>query len=157
MLHGSLLDFGTYAAFTGHPVWQTALGWLRSLPRDIADGTYEISGPEMRASVQSYETQARELCRFESHVDFIDIQFTISGVEGIDWSPRSLLEKEGAFGNDVQFWRPPADGYTTLLQSAGRFAVFFPEDAHRPKVQSGQSAPVKKVVIKIHRSLFGPK
>ena len=154
MLHGNLPDLGTYSAYTGHEVWQKAFQWLRDLPSDVALGHYEIGGRRMFASVQGYETQPREDCRFESHEEHIDIQYTIHGVEGIDWSPRSVLRPAGAFANDVQFWLPPDSIVTTLAQYPGRFAIFFPEDAHRPKVRLGAASLVKKLVIKIHRDLL---
>ena len=154
MLHGSLLDASTHSPFLGHPTWQKAIAWLQAMPANIALGTHELEGEKMFASVQSYETQAREACRFESHQAHIDIQYTISGAELIDWCLRGLLRPDGGFANDVQFWFPPEGGYTSLLQSAGRFSIFFPEDAHRPKVQVGKTGLVTKVVIKIHRSLL---
>jgi YhcH/YjgK/YiaL family protein len=88
------------------------------------------------------------MCRFESHREHIDIQYTIAGIETIDWIPRDALSPDGPFGNDVQFWHP-TDDYTPITQAAGRFSIFFPSDAHRPKVIHGQAIRIRKVVIKI--------
>jgi len=130
------------------------MAWLRALPPGIALGSYQIHGPKLTATVQAYDPMSRELCRFESHVDHIDIQYTITGTEGIEWCPRTELVADGGFANDVQFWQPPDGPVTTLVQSPGRFAIFFPEDAHRPKVRLEGSLHVKKLVIKIHRDLL---
>jgi YhcH/YjgK/YiaL family protein len=111
-------------------------------------GTYELEGPTLHASVQEYTTQERQSCRLESHREHIDIQYTIAGFETIDWIPREALSPEGPFGNDVQFWFPATD-YTPITQSVGRFSIFFPSDAHRPKVIHGQPTLIRKVVIKI--------
>jgi YhcH/YjgK/YiaL family protein len=154
MLHADLSSPGTYTDLLRHAVWETALGWLRELPPTAALGTHEILGRRMFASIQAYETQPREACRFESHREHVDLQYTIEGVEAIDWSPRSYLTPDGQFENDVQFWLPPNPLFTTLIQSSGRFAIFFPEDAHRPKVVFLRSTPVRKLVIKIHLDLI---
>lgn len=153
MLHASLSDPGTYESLLVHPVWRQALGWLRALPADIPTGKHEILGKEMFASVMEYDTVSRDAARFESHREHVDLQYAISGTEGIDWCPRAELVPDGPFGDDVQFWLPPATPITTLESSPGRFSVFYPSDAHRPKVRI-QSVHVRKLVIKVHLKLL---
>jgi len=149
MLHATLNSPETWSPFLrSNPVWVLCVDWLRTLRHDTPLGTYELDGPTLHASVQEYTTQARELCRFESHRAHIDIQYTIGGIETIDWVERDALSPDGPFGNDVQFWHPAA-GYTPLTQAPGRFSIFFPSDAHRPKVIHGQAGIIRKVVIKI--------
>lgn len=155
MLHASLSDPGTWMPFLGgHRVWMRSLEWLRKLTPETPLGTYEIDGPKWHASVQEYVTLERPACRFESHQDHIDIQYTISGSEYIDWREREGLRPDGPFANDVQFWLSPEESGASLHQIPGRFSIFLPSDAHRPKVADLRPAPVRKVVIKIHRSLF---
>lgn len=153
MLHGSLAEPGTYDTLLVHPAWRRALGWLRALPADISLGRHEIIGQDMFASVQEYETVERAAARFESHREHVDLQYTICGLDGIDWCPRGELEPDGPFANDVQFWLPPAAPVTTLVNSPGRFAIFYPSDAHRPKVNVG-GGHVRKLVIKVHLKLL---
>ncbi len=148
MLHGSLSDPGTYETFLVHPVWTKALGWLRALPADIPTGKHEIIGEDMFASVMEYDTVPREAARFESHREHVDLQYAIAGTEGIDWCPRAELQADGPFADDVQFWLPPVTPVTTLESSPGRFSVFYPCDAHRPKVRI-RSFQVRKLVIKV--------
>lgn len=153
MLHASLSDLGTYEALLTHPTWRSALEWLRGIAPDIALGTHQIQGDQMFASVQEYETVGRDQARFESHREHVDLQYTIQGEEGIDWIPRSLLEPNGPFAKDVQFWLPPAGIYSTVVNTAGRFSIFYPEDAHRPKVRVA-SERVRKLVIKVNVALL---
>ena len=148
MLHASLADRGTYDTLLGHPVWLRVLEWLRDMPAGIPLGRHETLGEGMFASVMEYETVPRETARFESHREHVDLQYTISGSEGIDWCPRAELETDGPFAEDVQFWLPPAAPFATLVSPPGRFSVFYPSDAHRPKVRI-QSLHVRKLVIKI--------
>ena len=90
-------------------------------------------------------------CRFESHREHVDLQFTLTGVESIDWIPRSTLKQDGEFNldHDVGFWLPPSEPVTTLIQFPRRFAVFYPEDAHRPKGRVPGTEKVRKLVIKV--------
>jgi len=154
VLHGHLPDPGTYADLANHPTWQLAFTWLRDLSPDVALGEYQILGLHMFASVQEYSTLARHEARFESHEAHVDLQYTLSGGESIDWIPRPLLQPDDPFDHDVQFWLPPPEPVTTLAQTAGRFAIFFPADAHRPKVRLSGHDRVRKLVIKIHQRLL---
>jgi biofilm protein TabA len=156
MLHASLHDSDTWKPFlNGHRVWYRSLEWLKALTPETPLGTYHIDGPKWYASVQTYDTIDRAVARFESHEEYIDIQYTIVGSEVIDWIDRSQLQPDGPFANDVQFWLPPDETRVTrLTQEAGRFSIFFPADAHRPKVRDPRFPAVRKVVVKIHRSLL---
>jgi YhcH/YjgK/YiaL family protein len=156
MLHAVLDDPGTHAPFLGsNPVWARCLAWLRGLTPETPLGRHPFGIDDLWASVQEYETRPREECRFESHRDHVDIQYTIAGSEIIDWIERGVLEPDGDFADDVQFWSPPGGGFSALAQEPRRFAVFFPADAHRPKVMAGKPGLVRKAVIKIHRRLLG--
>lgn len=42
-----------------------------------------------------------------------------------------------------------AYGEPMLLMTPGTYAVFFPEDVHRPFCQAGEPAGIKKIVVKI--------
>lgn len=151
MLHGFLDDPSTSEPLRMNPTWRLALSWLASIPSDIAVGRYNLYGQSMFALVQEYQTQPREQCRFESHREHVDLQFTLSGIESIDWCPRSQLKPDGDFSldHDVGFWLPPTEPVTSLVQSPRRFAVFYPEDAHRPKVNTTTPEKVRKLVIKV--------
>ena len=151
MIHGHLDLQSTTEPLAIHPVWQRMLVWLRSLGKELPLGRVDIE-PGIFALVQRYTTQPREACRFESHRENVDLQYTFTGTEIIDWAPREQLQPDGPFSveKDVGFWLSPQGPVTGLVQGPRHFAVFYPEDAHRPKVQylpPGES--VLKLVIKI--------
>ena len=153
MLHASLADRGTYDTLLLRPAWLRALEWLREMPVGIPLGKHETIGEGMFASVMEYETVPREAARFESHREHVDLQYTISGSEGIDGCPRAELETDGPFADDVQFWLPPTARFATFVNSPGRFSVFYPGDAHRPKVRV-DAGRVRKLVIKVDVKLL---
>ena len=154
MLHGTLTVPDTYGPLDAHPVWRQALDWVRALPSEAPLGEVELQGRDMFVSLQEYPTRARHEARFESHRTYVDLQFTLSGGEAIDWIPRETLQPDGPFTGDVQFWLPPPEPFTVLALTAGRFAIFFPADAHRPQVRLTGYERVRKGVIKIHRRLL---
>lgn len=91
---------------------------------------------------------------FESHRDFIDIQMTLKGAELIGYQPVHSLSPLTKYKaeTDLQFY----SGEGTMLDCTnGMFAIFFPEDGHRPCIApDGETAPLKKAVAKIHISLL---
>jgi YhcH/YjgK/YiaL family protein len=156
MIYGNLRSLDTYSALLVDAVWREAFGWLRELPPRAACGTYALRGEEMFARVMEYDTLPREECAFESHRRYIDLQCTIAGGELIEWRCSGELEPAGPYDaeTDVQFYRL-APAMTRMHQLPGHFAIFYPSDAHMPKVSDGVHPNVFKAVIKVGIRLLG--
>ena len=125
---------------------------LAALPK----GKYEIEGKDIYVAINEYETQPREVRRAEAHVDYLDIQYVISGQEMIAYSLLSadnevlsdeLAAKDAIFYKTVQH-------ETELVMTEGMYAVFFPWDVHRPNCVLNEATNVKKAVVKIKMSLL---
>ena len=115
---------------------------------EVQPGTYFLESTGAYYMVQEYLLKSREETHWESHDQFIDIQYVFAGgPEIIDWAPRiSLIGWAKDPSGDISF----ADGdgpHIPLKLFHGQFAVFFPQDAHRPC--QGLSIPCSKVVFKI--------
>jgi YhcH/YjgK/YiaL family protein len=97
-----------------------------------------------------YETLPEERCIFETHRKYVDLQYTISGGETIAWRNASELEPNGPFDEvrDLQFYHR-VESPSRVHMPAGYFAIFYPSDAHLPKISDGLHASVFKVVIKV--------
>lgn len=172
----------TYKFLLRQPVFNEALDWIRNMKADHAPGIYQVRGELMFANVHGYETLPRTQCRYESHRDYIDLQYCIEGGEMIDWQLASNLVPDGPFDaeKDLQFYkdqpvfagcdalssnqqttvggqRPTTHSekpVTAIHMTPGRFSIYFQEDAHRPKVNDGIHRSVRKLVVKIHNSLL---
>ncbi len=157
MLYGKLDIPGTYASLLIHPVWIEALGWLSSIPKDLAPGIHRLRGDLMFANAHAYETKSRELCRYEGHRRYVDLQYCVSGGEIIEWQPLSALTPTDDYDpkRDVIHFSSPNSAAAALHVTRGSFAVFFPSDGHRPKIASPEHDRVSKVVIKIDLCLLG--
>lgn len=155
MFYGKLDLKDSYAPLLAHPVWAEAIGWLHALPADLAPGIHPLRGEQMFANVHGYETRAHELCRYESHRRYIDLQFCIKGGEIIEWHPTSALEPTGDYDavKDVIHYGSPTVPDALLRMGPRSFAIFFPSDGHMPKVVNQRDQRVDKLVIKIDRDL----
>lgn len=117
----------------------------------IEVGKYEVDGTKIYALVQEYETSPKEQKKAETHVKYLDIQYIAAGVEALGFAPlgpeqeikENLAElKDGIFYSNVK-------NESEIILKQGEYAIFFPEDVHRPGCLVGTSAPVKKVVLKV--------
>lgn len=153
MIYGDISEADTYHQLTRHPVWKQAFEWLKAAQRAGTRpplGKQPLIGEDMFVSVMEYDTVAEAEARYESHRKYIDIQFTFEGAEKIDWQLAKLLGPDGGYdeAKDLQFYKPSA-GSANVHMTPGRFVVFFPQDAHRPKLNDGRNKAVYKAVIKV--------
>ncbi len=114
----------------------------------LESGRHEIAGKDVFALVSEYETKKHEDCRLEAHQIYTDIQFLVSGKELIGFETLKDQSVLSAYNpeKDIIFF----SGESQLLYiEAGLFAVFFPQDVHRPCMQIDGPEKVKKVVIKV--------
>lgn len=114
----------------------------------------------MYLNVHEYSTKPRSTCRFEGHRNMIDVQYMIQGAEIIEWADKKKLFPEESYDceKDIQFFRSPDKACMTQLHlQAGDFAIFFPDDAHRPQISDGIEPHVFKAVVKIDKKLLDSK
>lgn len=135
-----------------------ALEFIRSKNwNDLADGTYEIDGARFYVTAQRYETKERSLCRAETHASYVDVQYLLAGKECVGYCPYSPaieVEEDCLAQRDARFYRDLPDEATFVL-TPGAYAVFFPNDVHRPCGAADKPCSVRKLVVKIHVELFG--
>lgn len=127
-----------------------ALACARDAVGTIADGRTELDGDRLYASVSTYDTSPREERRFESHKKYIDVQAVLEGEESIDVSLETDLPVLEAYDEkkEVMFLKPPQE-FASLVMKPGRFAVFYPQDIHRPGCNLRDKRRVRKIVVKV--------
>ena len=124
--------------------------YLAAFDPATPDGRYPIDREQVFALVQSYDTGPATERRFETHRRNIDIQYIVAGRERILHLPFAGLEVETPYDSDVDavFYHDPAASSSILL-TAGDFAIFHPQDAHKGGCMAGGREAVRKVVIKV--------
>lgn len=121
-------------------------------------GRYELDGDRMYAMVQEVTTEPKANRKPEAHDRYIDIQFLLEGegeIIGVSRRNPDAIPSEDYLGSrDVAFYSDVTDESEVLLRP-GMFAIFFPDDVHRPLCQVGETgSTIRKVVIKIDTSLL---
>jgi len=132
------------------PRIKTALEYIATTDfSKIEAGKYELDGENIFVLVQEYDSIPREQGKWECHQKYIDIQYIAEGVEqiGVNNIVKMQVTDEYNPEKDIAFLSGDGD-YITF--SKGSYGIFFPEDAHKPKIASGNvSGKVKKIVVKI--------
>ena len=127
-----------------------ALVYAQDVARTAADGRTEIDGDRLYVSVSTYHTGSRGERRFEAHKKYIDVQVVLEGEERIDVSLEKDLPVLEAYDEkrEVMFLVPPKE-FALLAMKPGCFAVFYPEDVHRPGCNLRSKRRVRKLVVKV--------
>jgi YhcH/YjgK/YiaL family protein len=135
---------------------QMALDFLKtSRTTELQPGRVEIDSKNVYALIQTYETTlAPSEVRLEAHRQYIDLQYIVAGVEVIGWAHISGLQNPTAYDaeKDVWFGTLSRQEMTPIRVTAGQAAIFYPEDAHAPKLAFASPGAVVKVVVKVRVS-----
>jgi YhcH/YjgK/YiaL family protein len=128
-----------------------ALGfsYLERFDPHTDDGHVAIEGDDVFASVQSYIPTTTSERLFEAHRVYADLQYIAAGEEVIQYAPLELLQEVMPYSNvnDASLYK--GDDDFPLYMRLGRFAIFFPNDGHKPCCLWRGQDRVKKVVVKI--------
>jgi YhcH/YjgK/YiaL family protein len=146
MILDSLADYHRYTSL--HPAFAQAFHYLVYTDLStMAPGRHPLDGDRLYVSIDHTEGRSRDGARLEVHRKYLDIQLTIDGPEEIGWAPlASCRQPAGAFDEvkDIGFFENRPD--TWLSVPPGRFAIFFPTDAHAPLAGRGL---LKKAIVKV--------
>lgn len=154
MILDRLANAQSYALL--HPRIAQGLAYLQNLRVEaFADKQEPIDTDKLFAMFQQYASKAPEQGKWESHLRYADIQYIYSGIERMDVLPTAALGEPSLkdVERDVIFYptpsRTPAE-QVSLHVPAGSFAIFFPQDAHRPNLRvCEKGGQVQKIVIKV--------
>lgn len=151
MLHANFSRPVHWNPFVERPIFKRSLQWIAENAASIPEGIHELGEPGWFVNVHGYATQARELCAWENHLETIDIQYMIDGIEIIDVTPVEGLGEPTVYKpeSDAQKFGNNDDPFTQLVFRTGDFVFFFPGEAHRPKVAAGEPSTLRKLVVKV--------
>lgn len=132
-----------------HPLFEKAFAFIEEyLKKPLEPGEYHFCEEDLFGRVLSYDTRADG--QFEVHNKYIDIQYIAQGAERVaygrreDFAPGSY-DPEG----DFMFLEGEHKVLEFVLEK-GQFVIFFPDDAHKPSLDTDQENQVVKVVLKVH-------
>lgn len=132
---------------------EKALNFLRSTDfSKLGTGVIEIEGRDIYAQSLDLTTQHKTENRPEVHRRYLDIQFLAWGEEmigvaadqGTNLISQSLLEER-----DIIFYHE-MENESEIIMTPGSYAIFFPQDVHRPACIHNNASPIRKVVVKVN-------
>ena len=119
---------------------------------NMKPGVYEIDGKNIYAQVVEKTTKERIYAKPEVHREYIDVQFSVEGKEIIGFardSSKNKVSEDLLKEEDVLFYEN-VQGESDLVMNPGNFAVFFPNDVHRPWCAiDDKPCTIKKVNVKV--------
>lgn len=113
-----------------------------------APGRYKIDGDKLHLIIVEYDTKPLEQGAWETHRQYADVQFVVSGTELMGRADVSGLSASIKYDadKDIEFFSGDGAFFT---MAPGDFAVFFPDDAHMPGMTASSPQPVRKAVMKV--------
>jgi len=131
------------------PRFAQAFRWLRMVnPAHLADGRTELDGDNVYVLVERDLTRPLSKVKWEAHKKYAAIHYMVEGLEAVFWEVLSQTKIKD-YDEDTDTVRLDADTWVDLELPAGQFAVFFPEDAHRPGIEVPGSEPVCKLIVMV--------
>lgn len=108
----------------------------------------EIDGDNVFAIPQKYITVDDHEKNWEAHRNYIDLQYMITGSENIGFVLIDYLDEFQDYDLENDYELLSGEGDYVQIND-GEFAIFFPDDAHKPGLKVGENEEVHKIVIKI--------
>jgi len=118
--------------------------------RPLPEGRTKLGGFDLIVS-EPEVASAAEL-PYETHRRFVDLQVVLDGAEAQEFAavPDCRSTKAYDAEGDCELYASEAARSHLLVMRAGDAAVYFPADAHKPRIEAdGKGAKLKKAVVKI--------
>ena len=129
--------------------WDKAFAFLKEQDlQTLANGKHPIDGDSVFAIVTENPTKDYDSTQWESHRGYVDLHYVISGEEKIGVYPITKLTVTKPYDASKDIANYSGEG-KTYSAVPGTFFLFFPSDAHRPGITTGDKKADKKIVIKI--------
>ena len=119
---------------------------------ELPVGRYDLDGDNVYAMVQNYDTLPQTEKKWETHKEYIDVQYVAEGNEKIYWvNVEGLIPcTEYNIEKDYMLF----DGFegNGVILEKGAFMILFPEDAHKPGCTNAKTMNINKIVVKVKYS-----
>ena len=145
--------FENYKLYSSvHKDWDKAFAVITEwLSRPIPEGAnVSLEDKGLKLVMQTYKTVPVETKKFEGHKRNIDIQFLVKGREIIYWANTKNLKVITPYNEETDHMSfGNTDEASPIYMVPNSFAVFFPEDGHKPQCQWGESVDAVKIIAKL--------
>ncbi len=148
MIYDKITNYELYAGISSDI--RKGLEFLNNVSPDIEKGVHIIS-PRVKAIVSEYMTKLVNEYGYEAHKKYIDIHYLISGEEIVCSLPLEYLKETTPYNEDkdAAFLEETNVRPQEVILGNGYFAIYFPQDGHKPQLVLNEQRVVKKVVVKV--------
>ncbi|HAQ42110.1 MAG TPA: YhcH/YjgK/YiaL family protein [Clostridiales bacterium] len=155
MIYGNLNNLGEPNTYP--KIIYRLLEYLKNKDFNIMEpGKYEIEGKDIYFSVTDTKTDIIEKKKAESHVKYIDIQFSPNGGElmgfAIDEGNNEITENKLEEKDVLKYSVVENEKFIKMIPND--FFIFYPWDIHRPGCIDGEPCDIRKVVVKVKMDLI---
>ncbi|MFT3985112.1 MAG: YhcH/YjgK/YiaL family protein [Lachnospiraceae bacterium] len=139
-------------------LWDAVKFVERVKKENLKEGRYSLG--KNFALVQTGNTKSFAEGRFETHKEYLDIQFLLEGNEILEYVDAAELSEAEPYNRDIDITWLSGHG-ARIPVKPGMFYILYPTDGHKPGCCDGESGYYKKVVVKvkidqlIHRVTIG--
>lgn len=146
MITDSLSNIEKYRGI--HKNLDTAISFLKTCnPGSLADGRTAVDGAHVFVNVMEADLREADGAAYEYHKRYADLQIDISGSEY--WEYALTGEAQGDFDADADCGFVSGMASCAGILGDGRFALFLPNEYHKPSCISDTCTHVRKAVVKI--------
>ena len=157
MIYDQLCNWRRYIPRNKVSEFCQAIEFLRTFTPETELGKHVLIEGLIYANVQEYTPKAQEEAAIEYHEEFVDLQTVLFGTENIFYGQIEGLEKTKDYDSEADYglYKFDAAQATACKLEPGNFVIFFTGEGHAPCIANCDNpTPVRKVVLKMHRSLF---
>lgn len=156
MIFGNVKNSGNAEKIYPEPI-RKAINYLKCTDFEFMEpGDYEIQGKDIYAQVIDLVTKGKHAAKPEVHRKYVDVQFLVYGEELIGFAidtGKNKVAQELLSERDIIFYED-MENEMNLIMKPGSFAVFFPEDVHRPGCTYQKEGAIRKVVVKVNTAIL---
>lgn len=150
MIYGNINNLGNKGTYP--EIIYKALEYLKSKDfNNIEPGKYEIEGNNVYVSITDTKTDIVKNKKAESHVKYLDIQFSPNGDEimgfAIDDGNNEIIENKLDEKDVLKY--SIVNNEKFIKMNPNDFFVFYPWDIHRPGCTETEPKDIRKVIVKI--------
>ena len=132
-----------------HPGIAKALDYIQHTDfNTLSFGKHDIEGDNVFIIYKEYNTKPIAGNYLESHQNYMDVQYIVDGIEHMGVATKCGHVPHKAYDVEQDYMLFDTS-YDLITVKKGMFAIFFPDDMHMPDITTGESATVRKAVIKV--------
>jgi len=135
-----------------HPNLAKAVDYIKDHDLlSIPLGRHEIDGSNVFLLRDSYEPKGIELCFFEGHQKYLDIQIVLKGCEyfGYHHLGNQGYKVTSPYLSEKDIEKYEIKDFSKIILSENMFTIVTPEDLHMPKLVMIPGITVEKAVFKV--------